>query len=424
MLPVAFDPHWRIAPGAWLRASTLRQLTAALAAVETRDRRRRPDDATRYALAVECLLANVVAAHLTAPDCALAVRRDRHRDSVDPVVYGSHLATAVDAAERCGLVIPGRHGVYSTVEPTAQFLAMLPRPLPWSVLQQSRDQPALLLRGVKNALGRATVLPFDSTPETTSMATDMATLNAWFRKLPAKRSGAQEWLTTTKDGRLLRVATMKHTHCLRIFNNATFDHGGRLYHCWWLALTKAERFETVTLASEPVAEVDYRGQYLRLAYRAVRAAWPFAPDADGYADDSDPRREGMKACTLALLNGARGQQLPRDVLDKRLFPVGTKAATVYGSIRARHPALQRAGAFGSTLGHTLARADSDLMVKLLLRLKGEGIPALPIHDAVCVPRSRAQPVAVVMQDLAQELLGCELPATVRYGLERTGTVAA
>ncbi|MEJ0087936.1 MAG: hypothetical protein WDO72_19890 [Pseudomonadota bacterium] len=428
MLPVAFDPHWRIAPGAWLRTSTLRSLSATLQAAESRGRRRREEDAQRYGVAVECLLANVAAAHLVAPGHALAVRRHRHREVVDPVVYGAHLAACLDAAERCGLLTPNTHGIYSTVTPTAKLLNMLPRPLPLSVLYQVEHQACLELRGEKNEHGQPTVLPFTATAVTETMTREMVELNAWWRSLRVRLAGTHAWLVPSPSGMLLRIATMQHTHCLRIFNGGTFDQGGRLYRAWWVNMEKAQRRANVLLAGEPVAEVDFTAQYLRLAYRHVGAAWTFAANVDPYLPDGCPEehRDGYKKCTLSLLSGARGLHLPNDVQDSCLFPPGTKAATVYASIRARHPALQAAGAFGSTLGNELARVDSDLMVKLLLRLKAAGVPALGIHDAVLVPRSRVDQVARVMVETARDMLGMELPVSVRTEsvneLAPTGTV--
>lgn len=100
-----------------------------------------------------------------------------------------------------------------------------------------------------------------------------------------------------------------------------------------------------------------------------------------------------------------------------MFLSGTRPGEVYQAIRAKHRQLDRAGAFGSSLGHQLARTESDLMLALLARLRAAGLPSLPIHDAVVCAVSKAPFVAEVMEQTAGDLLGCTLPVAVRCGYE-------
>jgi hypothetical protein len=410
---IAFDPFLRVAPATDLARETLPAFRAALGRGEHRQRRRRALDAARHNDAVSCLLANVVAAELALPGLALAVRRrarDGGRVTTDAPVYGSGLNAALAAGERAGLFIPGRLGVYSVAEPTAELLAMLPRSAGGITL--ATDQPALILRGRKGADGRAPVLPFD--PATVEREVrDMCAVNDWLRQLPLEVAGPPAWVTATRDARLVRVVTPHARACTRIFINGTFAHGGRLYRPCWLGMPKAERFARLRLAGERIAEVDYRSMFLRLAYRAMGAVWPFPPGEDGYCAPGvgDVERAGLKTCTNALLHGARGWQFPAETAAK--FPPGTTPREVFAGVRVRHPALLAGGAFGSVIGHELARTESDLMVSLLLQCRDLGVPALGVHDALLVPASRAGEARELMQRIARECLGCDLPARVR-----------
>lgn len=122
----------------------------------------------------------------------------------------------------------------------------------------------------------------------------------------------------------------------------------------------------------------------------------------------------MKACTLALLNGAKGQQIPDGAAD--LFQAGTKSTDVYKAIRTKHPALLATGAKGATMGQALARTESDLIVQVLLRLCDEKLGALPIHDALVTSASNARRVAEVMEGEALRALGCNLPVSIHRDL--------
>ena len=412
---VAFDAHLRVADGGELRAQTLSAFLAALAGGERRQRRRRSADAARHAEAVSCVLANVVAAELALPGAALAVRRrarDGGRVATDPPVFGSGLNAALAAAERAGLFVPGKLGVYSVCEPTPKLLAMLPASLAASQLTAAVDQPAILLRGRKGADGRAPVLMFDQA-RVAREARDMRDVNAWLRALPLEVVEPPVWTAPTRDFRLVRVVTPHARACTRIFINGTFAHGGRLFRAFWLHMRKAERFARLRLAGEHVAEVDYRSMFLRLAYHAVKARWPFDADEDGYAPAgaTELERAGYKTCTTGLLHGLRGWQFPAETAAK--FPPGTRPREVFARIRQRHPALQAGGAFGSLIGHQLARTESDLMVALLLRCRDVGLPAVGLHDALLVPTSKGEEAAALMESEATATLGCALPTLVR-----------
>lgn len=405
MLPVVFDPLWRLAPG----AADL--LLAQLQRVEQRQRRRRAADAARYADSVDCLAANLSAAHLAAPGHAVTVPTHTTASARSPV-FGRGFNAALETAERAGLLVRGRAGPFSTVRLSPAGLEILPPPT-WAGLRVAAAPSPLLLRGAKDARGRAPALPVPDTPETRRMAAEVRTLSEWLGGIPVTLAGASGWAQPTPDGSRLRVVSTRHTACVRIFNGGRMDWGGRLYRGWWLAMSKADRLARVRIGGEPLAEIDYSGMFLRLAYRHARAAWPFGETEDPYlvAPFADrAHRAGMKACTLALLNGAKGRQFPDGAADQ--FPAGTRPAQVYAAIRGRHPALQTAGAFGAALGHTLTRTESDLMVRLLLRLRREKLAALPIHDALVTPVSHAQGVAEVMQGEALRALGCNLPVRI------------
>lgn len=380
-------------------------------AAERRKRRRREADAARHALAVECLAANLCAADLAAPGWPITVHV-HPRASARSTVFGLGFNAALRAAEDCGFLELQRSGVYSTARATGALLNLL-GVREWSRLSLAAPAAPLVLRGPKDAHGRAPVLDFELTPELRRMAGEVETLSAWFASLAVSREGAQGWTAATRDGTRLRLTTSMHSACVRIFNNGTFAHGGRLYHSWWLALSKAERFADVRIAGEPVAECDFVSMYVRLAYRAVGLSWPFSDADDPYLCgpySTALERSGLKACTLALLNGVRGSQFPNNVAPN--FPDGAKPSQVYSAIREKHGALAARGAFRGTLGHELARTESDFMVELLLTLRDLEIPALPIHDALLVPRSRAARVAALMEELVQRSLGCALPVKI------------
>ena len=58
--------------------------------------------------------------------------------------------------------------------------------------------------------------------------------------------------------------------------------------------------------------------------------------------------------------------------------------------------------FGTLVGFELMRMESDIMVSVLLSCFSRGIIALPIHDAVLCPRSKAKEVEGIMKETFKE----------------------
>ena len=61
--------------------------------------------------------------------------------------------------------------------------------------------------------------------------------------------------------------------------------------------------------------------------------------------------------------------------------------------------------FGSDCGVYLQRLDGEMMLHILSVLAQEGIPALPVHDSVIVPRHAQNRTAEVMQTTYRHYMG-------------------
>ena len=61
--------------------------------------------------------------------------------------------------------------------------------------------------------------------------------------------------------------------------------------------------------------------------------------------------------------------------------------------------------FGSDCGIFLQRLDGEMMLHILSVLAQEGIPALPVHDSVIVPRHAQNRAAEVMQTTYRHYMG-------------------
>lgn len=77
------------------------------------------------------------------------------------------------------------------------------------------------------------------------------------------------------------------------------------------------------------------------------------------------------------------------------------------AVSRHHPRI--AHLFGTDIGLDLMFAESQLLVRLLLLLQGDDIPALPMHDGIMVPVTAAERATRRMQEAALEVVGVALP---------------
>ena len=77
------------------------------------------------------------------------------------------------------------------------------------------------------------------------------------------------------------------------------------------------------------------------------------------------------------------ERFPKET--RKLFRRADKIGEVIGEIERRHPLIRDHLYRGH--GHDAQFIESQIMIEVLLEMKGRGVVALPIHDAVMVPAS-------------------------------------
>lgn len=208
---------------------------------------------------------------------------------------------------------------------------------------------------------------------------------------------------------------------------ARFDTSGRLFGGFWLTL-KGSRREGIRINGEPVADLDYKSMFPRLAYAHAMAE---PPSDDLYdIDELQGYRSGVKLAVLVLLFADQERQrwpramglgvgsdedaadglVPAAQYTHRLPSKEWTVARVTEALVHKHPPL--AACINIGLGHRLMFLESELLVSVLLKLQAAGIVALPMHDGLLVPWSRRDQVKAVMEEMAEERFGFSFPVTI------------
>ncbi|WP_245309870.1 hypothetical protein [Bradyrhizobium jicamae] len=392
-----FDSQLR-AKGAELQAAVRRladTLLAHEAASGSRTRARKEADTAKFYVAVEALACNLILLKATGSNSKLAVPRSHAVIWQGNTVLGQHFLAAIDLLSAMGLIAEGRRGyrisdrskMPSLVETRERLADHLPlTPPDWRAVHQIDDPVLVILREGKDADGNAGAIAYRESAQSKKFANQVRRINKFLREANIQVTGQDaSGLVVGKDGQV--IAPYRRS-LKRIFNNGTWQHGGRLAGGFWLSMQRAERHR-IRIDGQRMAEVDYRQLFPRLAY--VRADAP-QPEGDLYdVFGNGTGRDGCKKLMNALLFAkAPLRNWPEDT--HRHFPDGINLRTAVEMLAAKHAPI--AHLFGKGLGFQLMRIESDMLIEVLTELSAAGVTALPLHDAVLV----AEPHAGVAQE--------------------------
>lgn len=178
----------------------------------------------------------------------------------------------------------------------------------------------------------------------------------------------------------------------RVFNNGSFDDGGRFYGGWWMYVPREYR-PYIEINHGATVELDYSGHHLRLLYALKGIQVDEVYDVDGYS------RDDIKQSVFSLLN-TNSRRGALASLRKAGFddPIRLLVA-----IEDRHPEIK--DQFYKGIGIKLMREDSDLAEEIMLKTLDLGGACLPVHDSFIVKASRAEELKQVMDEVFYEKYG-------------------
>ena len=379
-----------------------------------RTRRRKDADLRQFHAQVEALVTDLIHRELTCPGEFIAVTlhsldaADRYRA---PVLTDSirHVLTLLEEAGFIGVVKGNnRDGWRSSVSTALWWTVDLPgiglddlgeAPQEVIYLRGARQWTDPQKTGKKPEKRRAENLQYRDTAQTRAWRQTMQSINDWLAIAHIEvESGAVNDEGTEIDVNqraLYRVFTDKWTQ------------GGRMYGAFWVNMPKAERFRSIRIGGKRPVEVDYKQAHPTMLYGEAGVPIP----TDSYAIPGIPLdcREDVKALFNAMLNA-------RSELNR--YPTGIKpiaglsCTKAVARIKDYHAPI--ASAFQTGKGLQLQRKESDIVIDVLLALRGKGIVALPIHDALLVAEGTEDIASQVMQEVFRDRLGFDAKVELRY----------
>lgn len=198
------------------------------------------------------------------------------------------------------------------------------------------------------------------------------------------------------------VLPAMQTTMTRIFNNGSFEEGGRFY-CQLQNLPKEQR-KHLRFDNEPTIEIDFSGMHPHLLYHLNGV--DFSGDPYGIEGFD---RDAVKVAFNTLINrdGSKHKGAAAKSLARNLDITMAKATTLENALYRLHYRI--AGHFNTGYGLKLQKLDSqiayDVMTHFFMQLKR---PLLMIHDSAIVSVRDVETLKLCMVDAYRSALFKEL----------------
>lgn len=376
----------------------------------------------------ECIVANAIRGHFFRELPWIAYNRQTKEYWSAPVwINGSSLGKAVDRLSEFAL-LGGQKG--KTGNASSTFKAM-PKLLDWSVsfgvepsdvkARIPTQRSLIVLRNQKKRNVRFTPTPF-----TKRWSSDLHRygefLNAHDVSLCLSTEEKRVYVDAANENRRegdlqphLREPELFRRFPCRIFNNSSWNEGGRMYRTWWQE-TKSELRSKIEIEGQPTVELDYSSLLPRLIYHYEfgvdfsKQDDPYlTDDLIGYALDQgrehDHYREPAKTLLIALLNAKEGGSGQVGYKIRRCFDPEYNLEEIEQQFVQMHPQL--ATLFRTGIGLKMQRLDSDIAVQVLMSLMDQGILALAVHDSFLVQEQYGEQLRTAMIQAYSDRTGFE-----------------
>jgi hypothetical protein len=358
-----------------------------------RQRKRRHADQQTFEATVSAIISDVLHAHLKNDTRGIATTRS-HKilgkgDRYSAPALNQGLPSVLDALAGVGWIKQDKGFEHPFAKRNQRTLiragnqmveAARLHSLTSGEIGKGSGEEVIILKAPKSGFwDQGSWMPYVDTDVTDRYRKEVTDINAWLAS-----ADIEFWEDASiKD----RPIDTDDRQLQRFFTRGRFDNGGRLFGGFWQGLKKEERLEGLEIDGESVAILDYGQMAPRILYGLAGAV---PPEGDLYAIPGltdlpgGPWREGIKKMMNSLTFSDDIKRKPRGTKD--LLPA-LPIDRVITLIKEAHPAI--AHFLGSEIGHHVQFIESEIMVRILLRLEKYGVVGLPVHDGIIVSRSAA-----------------------------------
>lgn len=344
---------------------------------------------------VAALILDALAHHLSADETALVIRLDKNWLASGPEDVPARNRTVndhlLDLEAACWFRVNRStrlsSGFVTTLSAGEELLKQAQQlGVDLDDIGATTSSEVIELRGIRSTVGprRRSAVRIDDSEATRRIRTQMYELNNLI-------AGAD--ISYVPGGPALDT---RRRHLVRVFLDGSFERGGRTGgSAFWLNLPKELRRGALLINGERIAEVDLKAAVPSIAYgiKGLR------PSHDPYTVSAlvDAPRDAIKLALMQFLWSPFDVHSGRLSTTSRLkIPKQFSAAQVFEAIvRHNQPIAEFIGA-SDPRGAELQWHESEIIVAAAIASFKAGVPCLPLHDALLVPRSGAKVATAVL----------------------------
>jgi len=210
----------------------------------------------------------------------------------------------------------------------------------------------------------------------------------------------------------------------RVFNNCSWDKGGRFYGGWWQNVPREYR-KFIRINDKDVVECDYSGLHINMLYAASNIPMP---DGDVYhlpGYTNDPIfRAFVKRMLLILVNSADRDKARRalhsEVHHDRTLTLPEQIPStsaehlnpLMDAFEAKHHPIRHF--FCTGVGIDLQNKDAQIAEQVLLHFAGPTLAILPLHDSFIIHHGLEAELKKVMNKAFKAQFGTNAKVDLKF----------
>ena len=196
----------------------------------------------------------------------------------------------------------------------------------------------------------------------------------------------------------------------RVFNNNSWEDGGRFYGGWWQRIPSYER-QHIHFFNIPSSEIDYSGLHIKLLYLQYDHDLKEDPYTIPGIEQNEMNRRIIKLCMLNLIN-AKDENLALKAIQNEInFDID-----LYGYFKKNKIQLKQftqlmkkhhekiKNSFGTGAGIKLQKFDAMIAEEIINHFTNLDIPVLCIHDSFIISADKTEELDKVMQEKFNDVL--------------------
>jgi uncharacterized lipoprotein YehR (DUF1307 family) len=257
------------------------------------------------------------------------------------------------------------------------------------MVEIDKSEEVIILKSVKIYKGKKKVkfvVDYEDTKQTIQMRENLQTINSLLDSRWVDLNvpdDIYEEIVREVEKKNRNDIDFNRKKLVRVFNNNSFEDGGRFYRGWWQEIPKEFR-KHITIDGKQTVEIDYSAMHFRILYaeEGINIGNDDPYIVEGYED----QRKLIKIALNIILNAGTKDTAINAIYFNNKPAISKKTAKyIYKALEDKHPNIKKY--FGSGRGIKLQFKDSQIAEQVMLNLARSNIVCLPVHDSFIVRMS-------------------------------------